>query len=190
MKKFLLSFGLVVVFAFYVMLSSSRSANQPLAMVSNVPITSTVPIQIPSPSPIVSKPTAIPATTAATSNSVSVKSAPKSTPSISPNPSPVVPAANVGLYKDGTYTSPVVDAYYGNVQIAINVSGGRLTDVSFLQYPSDRRTSQQINSRAMPALKSEAIAAQSAKVDMVSGATATSQAFAQSLSTVLAQAAN
>jgi uncharacterized protein with FMN-binding domain len=101
-----------------------------------------------------------------------------------------VPAANVGLYKDGTYTSPVVDAYYGNVQIAINVSGGRLTDVSFLQYPSDRRTSQQINSRAMPALKSEAIAAQSAKVDMVSGATATSQAFAQSLSTVLAQAAN
>ena len=62
-----------------------------------------------------------------------------------------------------------------------NVSGGRIVFVDVLQYPADRRTSKRINSEALPALESEAISAQSAQVDIVSGATLTSEAYARSL---------
>jgi uncharacterized protein with FMN-binding domain len=57
-----------------------------------------------------------------------------------------------------------------------------------LQYPSDRRTSIAINRRALPVLRSEAIAAQSANVDIVSGATLTSEAFIESLGAALREA--
>ena len=97
------------------------------------------------------------------------------------------PGSNVS-YKNGTYTGSVADAYYGNVEVQATVSGGKLTGVTFLQYPSDRSTSVSINSQAMPYLKQEAIAAQSAQVNVISGATATSQAFAQSLGSALIQA--
>lgn len=91
-------------------------------------------------------------------------------------------------YKDGTYTGPITDAYYGNVQVQVTISGGKIADVQFLQYPNDNRTSLEVNSQAMPLLKSEAIQAQSAQVDIVSGASQTSQAFQQSLSSALQQA--
>lgn len=93
-----------------------------------------------------------------------------------------------GSYKDGTYTGTSVDAYYGNVQVQVMVSGGKIIDVRFLNYPHDRGTSRMINSQAMPYLKSEVITAQNANVDIVSGATATSQAFIQSLQSALSQA--
>jgi len=57
-----------------------------------------------------------------------------------------------------------------------------------LLYPNDRRESVDINSQAMPYLKQEAIQAQTAQVDGVSGATDTSQAFIQSLGSALKQA--
>ena len=93
-----------------------------------------------------------------------------------------------GLYTDGTYTGPVTDAFYGNVQIRVTVSGGKITAVTFLQYPNDRSTSREINSQATPWLSQEAIQAQSANVDIVSGATDTSNAFIESLSAALTQA--
>lgn len=93
-----------------------------------------------------------------------------------------------GKYKDGVYTGNVADAYYGNVQVKVAILKGKITDVQFLDYPHDRRTSVNINSQAMPDLKSEAIQAQNANVDIVSGATATSQAFRESLQSALAQA--
>ncbi len=85
------------------------------------------------------------------------------------------------LYKDGSYTGDTVDAYYGNVQVQITVTRGKISDVQFLQYPNDRSTSVYINSQAMPDLKQEAIQDQNANVDIISGATFTSQAFVQSL---------
>ena len=69
-----------------------------------------------------------------------------------------------GKYKNGTYTGSVADAFYGNIQVRVTISGGRITDVQFLQYPNDRSTSIEINSQAMPILKQEAIQAQSANV--------------------------
>ncbi len=93
-----------------------------------------------------------------------------------------------GAYKDGQYTGSIADAFYGNVQVKVTISGGKITDVQFLDYPHDRGTSIEINSQAMPYLKQEAIAAQSASVDIVSGATQTSGAFQISLASALAQA--
>jgi uncharacterized protein with FMN-binding domain len=105
-----------------------------------------------------------------------------------PTPAPVIVPQNNGQYRDGEYTGNVEDAFYGNVQVKVVISGGQISDVQFLDYPQDRNTSVRINSQAMPYLKQEAIQAQSANVDIISGATATSQAFIQSLATALSQA--
>lgn len=96
--------------------------------------------------------------------------------------------AQQGQYKNGTYTGGVADAFYGNVQVQATISGGKLTDVQFLQYPNDRSTSIAINTQAMPYLKQEALQAQSANVQGISGASDTSAAFQQSLASALAQA--
>ncbi|HEY9152218.1 MAG TPA: FMN-binding protein, partial [Anaerolineales bacterium] len=108
------------------------------------------------------------------------------------NSSAQVPASssssNPSGYKDGTYTGPTVDVNYGLVQVQTTIQNGKVAQVTFLQYPSDRRTSQRINSIAMPYLQQEAIQAQSANVDIISGATLTSEGFQMSLQSALASA--
>ncbi len=108
-------------------------------------------------------------------------------------PSPTAPPAastsgSGALYKDGTYTGSVADAQWGNLQVKVVIKNGKITDVPFLQYPSDRNRSIMINSYADPQLTSEAIQAQSANVDIVTGATDSSEAFIQSLTSALSQA--
>jgi uncharacterized protein with FMN-binding domain len=105
--------------------------------------------------------------------------------STQPSPTSTTPTTK---YKDGNYTGTVADAFYGNIQVAVTINNNKITDVQFLQYPNDRPNSVSINSQAMPYLKQEAIQAQSAQVDGVSGATDTSQAFVQSLSAALSKA--
>ncbi|MGE5042392.1 MAG: FMN-binding protein [Candidatus Levyibacteriota bacterium] len=111
------------------------------------------------------------------------------TPTATPVPATPTPKAK-GVYKDGTYNGSVEDAFYGNVQVQAIISGGRLSDIQFLQYPNDNSTSLSINSQALPMLKSEAISAQSANIDMISGASDSSPAFARSLGNALSQAKN
>lgn len=94
----------------------------------------------------------------------------------------------MGQYKNGTYTGNVADAFYGNIQVQVTISKGQISDIQFLQYPNDRGNSIYINQQAMPLLKQEAIQVQSANVGGVSGATASSQAFVQSLRSALSQA--
>lgn len=138
-----------------------------------------------------STPPAATSTPASVPTSV-VTSTPKPTPTTTPAPVSVPPPAPkpTGQYKDGTYTGSVADAYYGNVQVQAIVQSGKLADVKFLDYPQTHQTSVYINSQAMPYLKQEAIQAQSANVNIVSGATFTSQAFIQSLASALSQAKN
>jgi uncharacterized protein with FMN-binding domain len=99
----------------------------------------------------------------------------------------VVPVAttNAGGFADGTFTGPVADAYYGQVQVQAVVQNGQIVSIKVLQYPSDRRTSVAINRQALPMLRDEVISAQSPNVDIISGATLTSEAFIQSLSAAL-----
>lgn len=93
-----------------------------------------------------------------------------------------------GQYRDGSYTGSVEDAFYGNIQVQAKILNGRIIDVVFLQYPNDNGTSISINSQADPMLMQEAIQVQSANVDIISGASASSQAFRASLINALAQA--
>jgi uncharacterized protein with FMN-binding domain len=91
-------------------------------------------------------------------------------------------------YKDGSYTGSAANAFYGNIQVKAVIAGGKITNVQFLQYPNDSNHSLEVNNYADPQLSSEAIQAQSANVDAVSGATDSSEAFMQSLSDALSQA--
>lgn len=93
-------------------------------------------------------------------------------------------------YKDGTFQGQPIDAYYGLVQVQVSIQGGSIQSVQFLQYPNDRRTSVQINSIAMPYLQQEAIQAQGANVNIISGATLTSEGFQMSLQSALQSAHN
>ncbi|MEV5959812.1 FMN-binding protein [Streptomyces sp. NPDC051987] len=84
-----------------------------------------------------------------------------------------------------TVTGDTVQTRWGPVQVKVTVKNGRITDVTAVQYPSDNPRDQQINSYALPQLRSEALAAQSAQIDTVSGATYTSQGYQQSLQSAL-----
>ncbi len=108
--------------------------------------------------------------------------APTATASGNPSGNPT------GLYKDGTYTGGVADAQWGYVQVQVVIRNSRMADITFLQYPNDRNRSVEINNYADPQLIQEAIQAQSAQVDIITGATDSSEAFMQSLSDALSQA--
>lgn len=103
---------------------------------------------------------------------------------------PATTSTNVpgATYKDGTYTGSVADAQWGNVQVQVNIQNGKISNVTFLQYPNERDRSVRINQYADPQLISEAIQVQNANVDIVTGATDTSEAFIQSLTDALSQA--
>lgn len=91
-----------------------------------------------------------------------------------------------GQYTDGEYTG---DAYragrWGNVQAKAVIENGQITDIQILDYPRHRSTSNQISHIALPTLMEEAIQTQNANVDMISGATLTSEAFIASLQSAL-----
>jgi uncharacterized protein with FMN-binding domain len=87
-----------------------------------------------------------------------------------------------------TLTGAALQDPYGTVQVSVKLRGGRIVDVQTLQMPLDNPQSQEINSQAGPLLRSEVLQAQSAAVDVVSGATYTSEAYARSLQSALVQA--
>ncbi len=114
--------------------------------------------------------------------------APTATP-VPPTATPVPPTAqNQGQYKNGTFTGSEADAFYGLVQVKAVIQNGKLANVQVVEYPSDRRTSQRINTIALPYLQQEAVQAQNANIDIISGATLTSEAFMQSLQAALSSA--
>jgi uncharacterized protein with FMN-binding domain len=79
----------------------------------------------------------------------------------------------------------VVSTPYGDVQVKVVYSGRRITDVVTLHLTDSSGTSVAISDRAAPILRREALAAQSAQVDTVSGATYTSEGYRQSLQAAL-----
>jgi uncharacterized protein with FMN-binding domain len=88
----------------------------------------------------------------------------------------------------GTFDGDVIDTRWGPVQVAVTIANGKITDVSTLTSPNDKQKSISINNRATPILRSEALSVQSANIDSVSGATYTSEGYAQSLQSALDQA--
>ena len=164
MKRILISFGTVVAIAFYALFVANPNTtpvvpNIALNGQNNAPTGGT--------------------TDAATTTP---------TPNNPAKPSQRSKKQIAGMFKDGTYTGPVADAFYGPLQVAAVIQDGKLVDVKALQYPSDRQTSNDISLRSLPILTQEAISTQSANVDIVSGATQISEAFQQSLGAALAMA--
>ena len=96
--------------------------------------------------------------------------------------------APVGDASGTAYTGDPASTRWGPVQVRITVAGGTVTDVSVVEYPSGNGKDQQINARALPVLVQETLDAQSADIDMVSGATVTSDGYVESLQSALDQA--
>jgi uncharacterized protein with FMN-binding domain len=136
--------------------------------------------------------------TAAASPIVARASAPQSTPAPSTTPAPSgtptpsasssSPSQSSGSSATKTYDGDAVMTRYGNVQVEITVAGGKITKADVLQVPWESGRDQEINSYAVPVLNSEAVQTQSSNIDMVSGATFTSQGYIQSLQSAIDQA--
>ncbi|GGU95642.1 FMN-binding protein [Streptomyces filipinensis] len=95
------------------------------------------------------------------------------------------PSAGSGQGTAGSATGDTVQTRWGPVQVRVTVQGGRLTDVTAVRYPQDNPRDQEINGYALPQLRREALAAQSARIDAVSGATYTSDGYRRSLQSAL-----
>ena len=103
-------------------------------------------------------------------------------------PAGVVPAAPPAAGTPArvlTVNGASVDTQYGPVQVQVSVSAGRVVAATAIDYPQDRGQSRQISAAALPVLASEAVAAQSARIDTVSGATYTSDGYRRSLQAAL-----
>ena len=106
--------------------------------------------------------------------------------SVPPSAPPTAPPPPVAA--SGQATGQVSETPFGPVQVRISYANGKITDVVAVQVPSDRFRSQAIAAYAVPILRSEALQAQSAQIDTVSGATYTSEGYAMSLQSALDQA--
>ncbi|WJX99465.1 FMN-binding protein [Curtobacterium sp. 458] len=90
--------------------------------------------------------------------------------------------------KDGTFTGQAAQTQYGPVQVEITVAGGKITDVTALELTDRDGRSAQISQQAAPILRQEALQAQSAQIQAVSGATYTSAGYVTSLQSAIDQA--
>ncbi|MET0954350.1 MAG: FMN-binding protein [Cryobacterium sp.] len=107
-----------------------------------------------------------------------------------PTSSPVVTAPTPSASTSGSagtkvYSGGTASTRWGDVQVSITVTNGKITDVRVPVYPSGNGRDQQINSYALPILRQETLDAQNANIDTVSGATVTSDGYRQSLQSAL-----
>jgi uncharacterized protein with FMN-binding domain len=86
---------------------------------------------------------------------------------------------------DGTYAGTLTQTRWGPIQVSITVVSGKITDVAVPTYPNENHRDQEINAYALPELRQATLAAQSADIDAVSGATVTSDGYKESLQAAL-----
>ncbi|WP_316525595.1 FMN-binding protein [Kitasatospora brasiliensis] len=112
--------------------------------------------------------------------------APGSSAGSSAAPAPSGSAAPSGATRK--VSGNTVNTRYGPVQVQVTLAGSRITAVDVVKYPNSERRDREINSSALPVLNQEAISAQSAHIDVVSGATYTSDGYVRSLQSALDRA--
>lgn len=103
------------------------------------------------------------------------------------NSSSAAQASSSGL-KDGTFTGTTETGFYDTIQVAITVSGGKITAVNTPVLSGDSGHSDSTNSYAVPQLNQEVLSTQSAQIDGISGASYTTQTYTQSLQSAIDQA--
>ena len=187
-KKGLLSALLILSFGVYAFLNRSRAALDipPLSSVTSgskqdVPSTARKDSGIPNPITAINRYFNEEGDDEEGSVSVIAK------PPVTTKPSPQPVAVTPGTYKNGTYSGAASYAYTGTIQVSLTIASGKIANVQAID-ASRSGTSKQINSNALPILKSETIQAQSDTIDAVSGATYTSAAYLESLKSALSQA--
>lgn len=120
-----------------------------------------------------------------TANTTIPTSAPiSSSPAATPAQNQV---ASSGL-KSGTYTGTTSTNPYDEIQVAITVSGGKITAITTPVLVGENNHSDEINSYAVPQLTQQALVGQSAQIDGVSGASYTTQSYIESLQSAIDQA--
>ena len=134
-------------------------------------------------------------TGSAASAGVSAAGTSTDSPSAAPSAAPSATSSNGagGMAAGGgtggrVVTGDVINGPYGPSQVAVTLSGNKITKVTVLQHTDDGSNSQQIDGNALPKLTSETLAAQSAKIDAVSGASYTSAGYIKSLQSALDKA--
>ena len=115
------------------------------------------------------------------STTASPVAAASSPPTASPQPTASATPATQ------TFTGPAISYFFGTAQVQVTVVNGQITSVTALQLPNEGRSGW-ISQQVEPMLRSEVLAAQSAQISLISGATYTSEAYAQSLQGALDQA--
>ncbi|WP_373809372.1 FMN-binding protein, partial [Weissella soli] len=97
------------------------------------------------------------------------------TTSVSSSSSTISTSSSSGKYKDGTYKGSSVSTQWGNVQVKVTISGGKITDVTMVHSTSEdgEGRSQASDNQAEPVYISETKKAQSADIQAISGATVT-----------------
>ena len=100
----------------------------------------------------------------------------------------ITTGSTAATYVDGSVAGPTVSTRFGDVQVKVTISGGVVSDVAALQLPSGDGNSQRISRVVEPILRDEALTAQTAQIDLVSGATYTSRGYEKSLQAALDKA--
>ena len=124
---------------------------------------------------------------AATRNTAAAPSAAPSAAASAPASAGATAAAGAKS-SDGTWTGTPARTQYGTVQVQVTIAGGRITAVKPLQLTGPDRRAVQISNEAAPLLLREVLAAQSANVSSIGGATYTSDGYLRSLQSALSQA--
>jgi uncharacterized protein with FMN-binding domain len=120
--------------------------------------------------------------------SLNRSSAPAGPPGSGTAPSGTSSSAAGGSAGSGTFTGDAVDTRWGPVQVEITVQGGKIVSARTVQVPANNSRDVEINDYAVPILDQEAVQADSAGIDAVSGATVTSEGYIGSLQSALDQA--
>jgi uncharacterized protein with FMN-binding domain len=134
---------------------------------------------------------ATPASGSAISGGVSTGSTAGSSSSAASSSAPAASTAAAApstAATSGTVTGAVADTRWGPVQVQLTIVDKKITNVSVVQYPNSNGRDQEINAQALPILIQETLDKQSASIDMVSGATYTSDGYLQSLQSALDKA--
>lgn len=152
--------------------SSAPAAPKPVATASPVPTTA----------PTTAKPAPVAPTTAAKPTTAPAPAPAPAAPAPAPAPAPASGAV------DGSYTGQVANTRYGTVQVAVTISGGKISDVTALKLTDRGGQSVSISSQVAPILRGEVLSAQSANVSNVSGGTYTTDGYLTSLQSALDQA--